>query len=66
MPANEFDLVEQYLSEIRKATGHAPIAERDEFIEEIRSHIIDRLADVREVTPQAVENLLRAMGDLAP
>jgi hypothetical protein len=63
VPANEFELVEQYLSEIRKATGNAPIAERDEFVEEIRSHIIDRLADVHEMTPEAVEYLLRAMGD---
>lgn len=63
MPANALELVEQYLGEIRQAASNAPAAERDEFIEEIRSHIIDRLADVENVTPERVENLLRAMGN---
>jgi len=58
MPAKEFELVERYLDEIRKAAADAPDAERNEFIEEIRSHIIDRLAVTNDV-----EAVLRAIGD---
>jgi uncharacterized membrane protein len=51
-------MVERYLDEIRKAAGNAPEADRNEFIEEIRSHIIDRLAATNDV-----EAVLRAIGD---
>jgi hypothetical protein len=58
MPARDFELVERYLDEIRKAAADAPEADRNEFIEEIRSHIIDRLAATNDV-----DAVLRAIGD---
>ena len=58
MPAEEFALVDGYLGDIRAAAGHVPAAELNEFIEEIRSHIIDRLSETNDV-----KAVLRAIGD---
>jgi hypothetical protein len=58
MPARELEMVERYLADIRTAAKGAPALELNEFIEEIRSHIVDRLASTNDV-----ETVLRAMGD---
>jgi uncharacterized membrane protein len=58
MSPRESEIIERYLADIREAASNAPAAERDEFIEEIRSHILDRLAD-----STSVDDVLRAIGD---
>ncbi len=55
--------VEQYLERLRKALGRMPAAEREELVEEIRSHILERLEAQSPITEQALFEILAAVGD---
>ncbi len=55
--------IERYLARLRKALGDVPGPERDEMVEEIRSHILERVEAEGQVTEQVVNEVLRAVGD---
>jgi uncharacterized membrane protein len=55
--------IAEYLANFRKALGGVPAAEKDELIEEMRSHIVDRVADEAQVTGDVVSRVLSAVGD---
>jgi hypothetical protein len=55
--------VDDYLARLRKAFDHLPSAERDEMVEEVRSHVIERIEAEPHVTEQIVNEVLRAVGE---
>ncbi len=55
--------LDHYLSRLRKALRAMPAADRDEMVEEIRGHVLERIEAGDTCTPQAVEAVLRAVGD---
>jgi len=55
--------IKQYLVRLRKALGDVPSTERDEIVEEIRSHILERIEAQEPATEQVVNEILRAVGD---
>jgi hypothetical protein len=55
--------VNEYVARLRKAFDHLPSAERDEIVEELRSHIIERIEAETGVTDHVVDEILRAVGD---
>ncbi|HZM50268.1 MAG TPA: hypothetical protein VFE68_07245 [Vicinamibacteria bacterium] len=64
MPTDsEIAVVNQYLARLEKAFGHVPSAERDELVEEVRSHVLERIEAAPHVTEQVVNEILRAVGD---
>ena len=64
MPTDsEIAVVNQYLARLEKAFGHVPSAERDELVEEVRGHVLERLEAAPHVTEQVVNEILRAVGD---
>jgi len=54
---------DEYLASLRKALGDVPIAERDEMVEEIRSHIFERIEAEGQATERVINQVLRAVGD---
>ncbi len=57
------DKVERYLLRLRLALGDVAAPQRDEFVREIRSHIVDRLAHEPGSSEQACEAILQTLGD---
>ena len=55
--------VNQYVARLEKAFAHLPPAERDELVEEVRSHVLERIEAEPHVTEEAVSRILRAVGD---
>ncbi len=55
--------VDQYLSRLRKALRGIPAEDRDDIVEEIRGHVLERIESGGDATPRAVESVLRAVGD---
>jgi uncharacterized membrane protein len=55
--------VNQYLARLEKAFDHVPPAERDEMVEEVRSHLLERIEAEPHVTEQGVNEILHAFGD---
>lgn len=55
--------VNLYLVRLRKALADVPSSERDEMVEEIRSHILERIEAEGPVTEQVVDKVLWAVGD---
>ena len=55
--------VELYLSRLRKGLRGLPAPDRDDIVEEIRGHVLERIESGGTVTPQAVDMVLRAVGD---
>jgi HAAS len=55
--------VNQYVARLQKAFAHVPSAERDELVEEVRSHVLERIAAEPHVTEDVVSGILRAVGD---
>jgi hypothetical protein len=56
-------VVNEYLGRLRKAFDHVPSVERDELVEEVRSHVLERIEAEPHVTEQVVSDILRAVGD---
>jgi len=57
------EAVDRYLAVIRKHSAGVSPVERDEFIEEIRGHILDRIIATNGLTQDRVADLLRSIGD---
>jgi uncharacterized membrane protein len=55
--------IDEYLAILRNALDDVPTAERDEMIEEIRSHILERIEAERQVTGEVIDQVLQAVGD---
>jgi len=55
--------IEHYLSRLRKGMRTVPAEEREEVIDEIRSHIIERLDAQSDTSELRLAEILRAVGD---
>jgi hypothetical protein len=57
--------VDHYLARLETAFDHMPSVERDEMIQEVRSHLLERIEAEPHVTERGVKEILRAFGDPA-
>ncbi len=57
------ETVERYLLRLRLALSDVAAPQRDEFVREIRSHIVDRLAHEPGTSEQACRAILQTLGD---
>ncbi len=55
--------IDHYCERLRKALAKAPAAERDEIVEDVRHHVLERVDAEGHVTGQALDAVLRAVGD---
>ena len=55
--------IDEYLGNLRKALKNVATDEREEMIEEIRCHIVERIEAGDQVTGEAINQVLRAVGD---
>jgi uncharacterized membrane protein len=55
--------INQYLDRLREALGGLSPAERGEIVEEIRTHILERVDAERPVSKEGVKEILQAVGD---
>jgi uncharacterized membrane protein len=55
--------IDRYMEILRKHCAKVSPAEADEFVGEIRSHIMDRLSAVDNPTSEAVDAILQRVGD---
>jgi uncharacterized membrane protein len=64
MPSDSIaQAIEQYLETLRKHCARVSPAEADEFVSEIRSHIVDRLSAEGNPTPETLDAILQRVGD---
>lgn len=64
MCADNVDIrIEEYLACLQKNLSKLPNAERDELIEEMRCHILERIADEDQVSGDVVSRVLTAVGE---
>ena len=65
MPANNdvIESVNEYCKRLWKALHKLPSAERDDFVREVRSHILERVEAEPRVTPEILTEILRAVGE---
>lgn len=64
MSADHVDArIDQYLANLRRALSDVAAAERDEMIEEIRCHIVERIEGEGQATAEAINHVLHAVGD---
>jgi len=55
--------IDRYLETLRKHCGKVSPTEADEFVGEIRSHIMDRMSAEDNPTPETVDAILQRVGD---
>jgi uncharacterized membrane protein len=55
--------IDRYLETLRKHCARVPPAEADEFVSEIRSHIMDRISAEDNPTPETLDAILQRVGD---
>lgn len=55
--------VDQYCGRLRKALRAVPSVERDEIVEEVRAHLLERIESERHLTEEAVGEVIGAAGD---
>lgn len=55
--------VDRYLARLREGLRHVPAAERDDLVEEVRSHVLERIDAEPHPTDEVVNGILRAVGD---
>jgi hypothetical protein len=55
--------IDQYCARLHKALGHLPSIERDEIVDEVRSHVLERVSAETVVTMDVVSDVLHAVGD---
>ena len=55
--------IAEYLANFRKALAGVPATEKDELIEEMRSHIVERVATEGQVGGDVISRVLSAVGD---
>jgi uncharacterized membrane protein len=64
MPSDSIaQAIDRYLETLRKNCAKVSPAEADEFVGEIRSHIIDRLSAENNPTPETLDAILQRVGD---
>lgn len=57
------DAVDQYCNRLLKALQQMPAAERNDVVNEVRSHILDRVEAEPKMTDQLLAEILRSVGD---
>ena len=55
--------VDEYCKRLGKALYKLPNPERDDFIREVRSHILERVEAEPEVTAEVLDGIFRAVGE---
>lgn len=55
--------IDQYLSSLRKALSGVPAVEKEDMIQEMRSHIVERIRAEGQATEDVVRRVLSAVGD---
>ncbi len=55
--------IDRYLETLRSALDDVPPSERHEVVEEIRTHILERIEQAGEVSESGASEILRAVGD---
>lgn len=55
--------IDRYVEILRKHCASVSPAQADEFVVEIRSHIVDRISAVNNPTPKTVDAILQRVGD---
>jgi hypothetical protein len=55
--------VDQYCGRLRKALRGVPSAERNEIVEEVRAHLLERIEDMDHLTEEAVGRVIDAAGE---
>jgi len=55
--------VDAYCAALRRALGYLPSAEKDEIVDEVRSHILERVGADPGVRMDVVRGVLQAVGD---
>lgn len=65
MPANNdvIESVNEYCKRLWKALHKLPSAERDDFVREVRTHILERVEAEPRVMPEILTEILRAVGE---
>lgn len=63
LPDDIIETIDQYCARLGRALHKAPSFERDEIVEEVRSHILERLEAEAEVSQRTVSDILQAVGD---
>lgn len=64
MPTDEVqEAIDRYCAHLAKALRHLPPGEKDEVVEEIRSHVLERVAAEKDPSPHWVGEILQAVGD---
>jgi uncharacterized membrane protein len=64
MRANDISArIDAYVADFRAAMGEIPVAEREEMLQEIRSHIVERVQAEGEVTEYRLNQILGSVGD---
>ncbi len=64
MPSDSIaQAIDRYLETLRKHCARVSLAEADEFVGEIRSHIMDRISAEDNPTPETVNAILQRVGD---
>lgn len=55
--------VDEYCKRLGRALHRLPTPERDDFIQEVRSHILERVEEEPEVTAEVLAEIFRAVGE---
>jgi len=64
MPSDSIaQAIDRYLETLRKHCAGVSPAEADEFVDEIRSHIMDRISAEDHPTPETLDTILQRVGD---
>ena len=64
MPDNHvIEAVDEYCKRLSKALHKVPSPERDDFVREVRSHILERVNAKSEITAHALTEIFRAVGE---
>jgi hypothetical protein len=57
------EVIDQYCSVLRKALHKVPTRERDDIVEEVRSHIVERIDEEREPNRRVLAEIIKAVGE---
>jgi len=55
--------VDEYCKRLGKALRNVPTPEREDFVREVRSHILERVEAEPEVTAAVLSKIFRAVGE---
>lgn len=64
MPDAELmEVVDGYCARLRAALGRLPAGQREDFVQEMRSHVLERAREQEPLTPDGLAGILRGLGD---